>query len=211
METDPWSSHRPKVLLAFRGVFGLLTLGICIVGLVAIPAIYFAYLTHWGVCSVLLFYALSLASLRWKALVKAVKPLFTIAWCLEWVIVPIYWTWVYTQESSVPWAYTIVVHALLLLFLLCDYFLNRLYFEWKHLAYPLVVLGLYTAVNVPVTVEEGELYPRVNYENGWSYLVIVYTLLMCLLGFLLAKGLDRVKRNRERRTSGGTELLGDQP
>ena len=66
-------------------------------------------------------------------------------------------------------------------------------------------------MNVPVTVEEGELYPRVNYENGWSYLVIVYTLVMCLLGFLLAKGLDRVKRNRERKTSGGTELLGNQP
>ena len=114
METAPWRSPRPRVLLVLRGVFGLLTLGICIVGLVAIPAIYFAYLTHWGVCSVLLFYSLSLATLRWKALVKAVKPLFTIAWCLEWVIVPIYWTWVYTQESSVPWAYTIVVHALLL-------------------------------------------------------------------------------------------------
>ena len=210
METDSWKSPQPRLLLVCRAVFGLLTLGICVVGLVFVPAIYFFYLTHWGVCSVLLFYVSTLATLRWKVISRAVKPLFTIAWCLEWVIVPIYWTWVYTQETSVPWAYTIFVHVLLLVFLLCDYPLNGLYFEWKQLAYPLIVLGAYTAVNVPVTVEEGELYPRVNYENGWSYLVIVYSIVMCLMGFLLGKGLDRVKRRREKRASGGMELLRNQ-
>lgn len=206
----PWTSPRPRLLFVLRVLFGLFSLALFLVGLIFIPSIYFAYLTHWGVSSVLLFYLLSFLSLKFPRLNRVVRLVYVIAWCLEWIIVPIYWTWVFTQETEVPWAYTICAHVLMLVVLLCDYPLNCLYFQWKDLIYAFVVLLAYTAVNIPVTIEEGELYPRVNYRNGWSYLVILYTVLMCIFGFLLGKILDKIKQNREFRNSNNFELLRNQ-
>lgn len=207
---DPWDSQRPVLLLILRSVFCLFTFGAFLAGIVSVPTFYFIFLTHWGVCSVLLFYISSLLAIRWRRFAPVSHALYELAWTLEFIISIVFWTWVYPQETdAAPLAYNVSVHACMLLFILCDYPLNRLSFRTKWALFPICTLICYSIVNVPITFDIGEVYPRMNYENGWTYLVICYSFIVCIAAYALGKVLDRLKASR-RRFSESTEMLNHQ-
>lgn len=173
-------------LLSFRQFMAVYSSAIMAIGIYATTYSYLQWLTHWGVCASVLYYTLQLvAAERLKALLETI---FQVTLTIEWVIVMVYWTFVfpqYTEEERPPLWYNFSVHIFMFLGLFTDFHRNDIEFDRGNRVLPIIAIFTYGVVNATVTFFTAPIYPLLTYTNLYSFVFVLYGLVLTVVCFEL--------------------------
>ena len=171
------------------------------------------YLTNWGIIFTFTYFTIASLSYNNPNLAKPTKRLFEISWGLNWTITLIYWIFVFPNRdpaNNFQIFIMVLLHTTPVLLSIIDYFMNSYLFKRKSFLIPLGVLSIYVIFNIIyVNITGAAVYPKVNYQNYFSFIVIFFSYLIMTsaleLGNLFKSKL--LSNNKKQQIIKDTELL----
>ena len=135
-----------KIVLGLRVIFFLATLSELIVSIIyykqKIFKVLFLFLSHWAVLNTLIYFIVMILKFPDKnAITERFNWLSHVAICITMLTTGFFWIFVYNPKrlfNSTLWFMDIFNHTFLILFLLIDYFINKLYYNFQK--FSLIVL-----------------------------------------------------------------------
>ncbi|CAG9318538.1 unnamed protein product [Blepharisma stoltei] len=202
--TEPYCnlihSRYPLAMAFFRVLAFLYIFVFLIIGFTTNPAIYFLFLTDWGVLLTTTYFLISLLSYKYFSIHSWAHLYLELVFPIESTIFIVYWTYVYPlREIKVPLIYNLTVHAACPIFMLIEVYLNKVYFIRKHWIFAIVFVSAYSLlINMPWTLtHERPLYPLITYKNIWTYLVMVYEFIVLWSSFELLRWLKQKPKEKQ--------------
>ena len=175
-ETTPHSttskSKTSRNLRYFHYSSCLILFFIFIYAIVLNPALWFIFLTNWGLLLSLIYFSTLSVQAWFPCLILTSKALSTATWGLNWIITLVFWCYIYPRSGFGIWT-GMLLHYVPLQLTVIDYWFSEILIKRQYYFVPLGVLAAYTVVNVSFTLALGiTIYRGITYKNLISYVVI---------------------------------------